>query len=121
MSDIFVVFKYATISVTVIFTPWMRQRAGWICQVILQSIPPVLVLSLKTSGHEKDHYTVVLSAKADRTKLKPFVVYKGKGTRIIKDLQKIQGNVVKFSANGWLNDDLTRTPLLVVCPLVSVF
>ena len=78
-------------------------------------------VSLKTSGHEKDHYTVVLSAKADGTKLKPFVVFKGKGTRIIKDLQKIQGIVVKFSANGWLNDDLTRTPLLVVCPLVSVF
>ena len=35
-------------------------------------------VSLKTSGHEKDHYTVVLSAKADGTKLKPFVVFKEK-------------------------------------------
>ena len=31
-------------------------------------------VSLKTTGHEKDHFTVALSAKADGTKLKPFVV-----------------------------------------------
>lgn len=64
-------------------------------------------VSLKTTGHEKDHFTVALSAKADGTKLKPFVVFKGKGTRLIKDLQKIPGIVVRFSGNGWFNDDLT--------------
>ena len=60
-------------------------------------------VSLKTSGHKKDHYTVVLSAKADGTKLKLFVGFKGKGTRLIEDLQKIQGIFVKFSANGSLS------------------
>uniref|UniRef100_A0A1X7TW17 DDE-1 domain-containing protein n=1 Tax=Amphimedon queenslandica TaxID=400682 RepID=A0A1X7TW17_AMPQE len=35
---------------------------------------------VKSTGHEKDHYTVVLTAKADGTKLKPFVVFKGQGT-----------------------------------------
>ena len=62
---------------------------------------------LKTTGHEKDHYTVVLSARADGTKLKPYVVFKGKGTRLIKTLQCISGIVVRFSQNGWMNDALT--------------
>ena len=62
---------------------------------------------LKTSGHEKDHFTVILTAKADGTKMKPYVVFKGKGTRLIKDLQNIPGIVVRFSANGWMNDSLT--------------
>ncbi len=64
-------------------------------------------VALKTSGHEKDHFSVVLSARADGTKLKPFIVFKGKGTRLIKALQQIPGVVVRFSANGWLNDTLT--------------
>ena len=64
-------------------------------------------ISLKSTGHEKDHFTVVLSARADGTKLKPFVVFKGKGTRLIKELQKIPGVVVRFSVNGWMNDSLT--------------
>lgn len=64
-------------------------------------------VSLKTTGHEKNHYTVVLTAKADGTKLKPFVVFKGKGTRLLKDLTTIPGLVVRFSPNGWMNDTLT--------------
>ena len=49
--------------------PWMRQHAGWICCLTL--LLPLLVyimLLLKTTGHEKDHFTVILSAKADGTK-----------------------------------------------------
>ena len=46
---------------------------------------------VKSIGHEKNHFTVVLTAQADGTKSKPFVVFKGKGTRLIKDLQKIKG------------------------------
>jgi hypothetical protein len=38
-------------------------------------------VSLKSTGHDKDHYTVILTAKADGTKLKAFIV---KGTRIKK-------------------------------------
>ena len=33
---------------------------------------------IRSTGHEKDHFTVVLTAKADGTKLKPFIVFKGK-------------------------------------------
>ena len=62
---------------------------------------------VKSTGHEKNHFTLVLTAQADGTKSKPFVVFKGKGTRLIKDLQKIKGIVVRFSSNGWMNDLLT--------------
>ena len=64
-------------------------------------------VSLKTTGHKKDHFTVILTACADAKKLKPFIVFKGKGTRVIKDLSKITRVVVKFSDNGWMNDGLT--------------
>ena len=62
---------------------------------------------VKTTGHEKDHFTVVLTARADGKKMKPFVVFKGKGTRLMKDLQNIPGVLVTFSSNGWMNDSLT--------------
>ena len=49
---------------------------------------------MKTTGHERDHFTVILTAKANGTKLKPSVVFKGKGTRLIKLLEKIPGIIV---------------------------
>ena len=76
---------------------------------------------LKTTGHEKDHFSVVLTARADGMKMKPFIVFKGKGTRLIKDLQLIPGVVVRFSANGWLNDSVTIDYLrTVIGTLTSV-
>uniref|UniRef100_A0A1X7US77 Uncharacterized protein n=1 Tax=Amphimedon queenslandica TaxID=400682 RepID=A0A1X7US77_AMPQE len=48
-------------------------------------------VSVKTTSHEKDHYTVVLTARADGTKLKSFIVFKGKGCRLIKELNTIPG------------------------------
>ena len=62
---------------------------------------------LKSTGHEKSHFTVVLTARANGTKMKPFVVYKGKGTRLMKELERIPGIIVRFSSNGWMNDVLT--------------
>ena len=37
-------------------------------------------MPLNTTGHKKDHFTIVLTAKANGTRLKPFVVFKGKDT-----------------------------------------
>ena len=53
-------------------------------------------VSLKTSGHEKDQYTVILTARADAVKLKPYMVLKGKGTLLMKMLQKIDGVIVRL-------------------------
>ena len=64
-------------------------------------------IPIKTTGHEKSHYTVILTAKADGTKLKPYIVFKGKGTRLMASLKTIPGVVVRFSKNGWMNDSLT--------------
>ena len=61
-------------------------------------------ISLKTKGIEKTRFTVVLSAKGDGTKLRPYVVFK-KGIRETKKLQ--QGIVVRSNDNGWRNNDLT--------------
>lgn len=76
-------------------------------------------VSLKTSGHEKDHYTVILTARADGFKSKPYVVFKGKGTRLMKTLQKIDGVIVRFSTNGWMNDTLTSDYLRTVIGQLS--
>ena len=38
---------------------------------------------VKSTGHEKSHFTVILTARANGTKMKPFVVFKGKGTRLL--------------------------------------
>ncbi len=76
-------------------------------------------VSIKSTGHEKDHFSVVLSAKADGTKLKPFIVFKGKGTRLIRDLQRVPGVVVRFSSNGWLNDSLTIEYLKTIIGAIS--
>ena len=64
-------------------------------------------IPLKTTSHKKNHFTAVLTAKLNEAKLKPFVVFKGKGTCLIKDLQCIPGKVVHFSLNGWMNGELT--------------
>ncbi|GAA6087522.1 zinc finger protein 540-like [Tachysurus ichikawai] len=60
---------------------------------------------LKTTGHEKSHLTVVLAAKADGTKLKPYIVFKG-GIKEVKSMQNISGVVVATSKNGWMNEEL---------------
>ena len=62
---------------------------------------------IKTTGHEKSRVTVVLAAKANGSKLPPFIVFKGK--RVDKGLQKVIGVVCAYSGNGWINEDLTHT------------
>ena len=77
-----------------------------------------LSVPLKSTGHEKKHFTVVLTAHANGMKMKPFVVFKGKGTRLRKELEQIPGIVVRFSSNGWMNDTLTIDYL---CSIVGAF
>ncbi|KAJ8397484.1 hypothetical protein AAFF_G00437600 [Aldrovandia affinis] len=61
---------------------------------------------LKTTGHEKSYLTVVLAAKGDGTKLKPYVVFK-RAARDVKAMQDINGALVASSTNGCMNDRLT--------------
>lgn len=61
---------------------------------------------IRTTGHDKGRFTVVLAAMADGRKLKPFVVFKG--VRPVAELMRVQGVVVAFSKNGWMNEVLTK-------------
>ena len=63
-------------------------------------------ITIRTTGHDKGRFTVVLSAMADGRKLKPYVVFKG--VRPIAELSKIPGVVVAYSKNGWMNEGLTK-------------
>ncbi len=58
-----------------------------------------------TTGHDKGRFTVALSAMADGTKLKPFVVFKG--VRPVAELHRVSGVIVAYSRNGWMNESLT--------------
>ena len=67
-------------------------------------------ICLKTTGHEKCMVTVCLAAKADGTKLKPFVVFRAakRESKSLDDEFKARC-VITTSANAWMNEDLTLT------------
>jgi hypothetical protein len=64
-------------------------------------------VQLKTTGHEKQRHTVVLSARGDGSKEKPCLIFKDKGKRVDPALKIIIGINVMFSDNGWMNASLT--------------
>ena len=61
---------------------------------------------IKSTGHEKQRMTVCLAIKADGSKIKPFVAIPGK--KVKSEIAAIKGAILKFSANGWMNDELTE-------------
>ena len=58
-------------------------------------------VSLMTTGHEKDRFTVMLACLGDGTKLPPYVVFKRK--TLPKDLVLPRGIHVRAQAKGWMN------------------
>ena len=69
-------------------------------------------VALKSTGNEKVRVSVCLTAKADGTKMKPFIVFKGakRESAAINDEFKSQC-VVTSSTNGWMNEELVLTYL----------
>lgn len=61
---------------------------------------------IRTTGHDKMRFTVVLAGMADGRKLRAFVIFKG--VRPVGELMATQGVVVAFSPNGWMNQELTK-------------
>ncbi len=61
----------------------------------------------KTRRHKESHLTVVLAAKADGTKLQPYVVFRGAVDEVEAMQQQICSAVIRTSANGRMNDALT--------------
>jgi hypothetical protein len=71
---------------------------------------------IHSTGHDKSRFTVCLTAKADGSKCKPLIVFKGK--RIDKELTKVTGVIIKMASNGWMNEELTQQYLSdVIGPL----
>lgn len=62
-------------------------------------------ISIRTTGHDKGRFTVILAAMADGRKLKPYIVFKS--VHPVAALTEISGVVVAFSKNGWMNEALT--------------
>ena len=62
-------------------------------------------VAVKTTGHDKDRFTVVLAARADSSKLHPMLIFKGK--RKDKSLDGELGVVVQVQEHAWMTEDLT--------------
>ncbi|XP_030066606.1 pogo transposable element with KRAB domain [Microcaecilia unicolor] len=59
-------------------------------------------ITVKTSGHEKTHYTVVLSCCADGTKLPPMLIFKRK-TMLKEAIPR--GVIVHVHDKGWMDEN----------------
>ena len=69
----------------------------------------VKTVTLKTTGHEKCRVSVCFSAKADGTKLKPMIVFKGAKREVDILAKEFRGKcVIASSPNAWMNTDLTH-------------
>ena len=65
-------------------------------------------LSLKTTAHEKVRVSVCLSARADGSKLKLMIVFKGAVRETKKLNDEFKGKCLIFSSvNAWMNEPLT--------------
>ena len=63
-------------------------------------------VSIMTTGHEKDRFTVMLACLGDGTKLPPYVVFKRK--TLPKDLVLPRGIHVRAQAKGWMDESLVE-------------
>ena len=62
-------------------------------------------VAIKSTGHEKIRITVVLTARADGAKCKPFIVIPRK--RPIKEIEQIKDVECVYSSKSWMDDELT--------------
>ena len=67
-------------------------------------------IPLKTTGHEKVMVPVCLTAKADGTRLKPFIVLAGakRECKVLNEEFKARC-VIASAPNAWINEELTLT------------
>ena len=61
---------------------------------------------VRTSGCEKKHVTIVLSATADGKMLLPMIIFKEKTTKTIEKLRVPDGFIVKTQAKVWMDEEL---------------
>ena len=61
-------------------------------------------VSINTTGHEKDRFTVMLACTADGRKLPPFIIFKRK--TLPKGMTWPKGVIVRCQDHGWMDNDL---------------
>ena len=65
-------------------------------------------IPLKSTGNEKVRVTVCLTAKADGTRMKPFIIFQGAKREVAVLNEEFKNRcVVTSSSNGWMNEELT--------------
>lgn len=75
---------------------------------------------LKTTRHKKAHVSICLNAKAGRTKLKLFIVYKGTKSKVLTLNPDFSGkDIIALSENGWMNTPITLDGVQKVLELFS--
>ena len=74
-------------------------------------------VSIMSTGHEKDRFTMMLACLGDGTKLPPYVVFKGK--TLPKDLVLPRGIHGRAQAKGWLDESLVKDWLNSIWSKVS--
>ena len=95
-------YRRSTITAPLTSSQWMKLHFGaiWYQKSI----------TLKTTGHEKARVSVCLAAKADGTKLKTTVVFKGAKREVAALNEEFKHRaVVATSVNGWMDTELTQT------------
>ena len=66
-------------------------------------------ITLKATAHEKNRVSVCLAAKADGTKLKPMIVFKGAKREVAALHQEFKSQAyIASSSNAWMNTELTN-------------
>ena len=73
-------------------------NSGWHCKK---------TVTVKTTGHEKTRVSNGLAAKADGTKLPPFIVFKGAKQETAALDKEIKTCCIASSPNAWMNTELT--------------
>ena len=69
-------------------------------------------VALKSIGNEKGRVSVCLTAKADGTKMNPFIVLKGTKQKLAVLKDRFKGRcVVTSSSDGWMNEELVLSYL----------
>ena len=66
-------------------------------------------VTVKTTGHEKSRASVCLAAKADGTKLPPFIVFKSAKREVAAVDKEFKGRHIASSPNAWMNTALTHS------------
>ena len=61
---------------------------------------------MKSTGHEKNRYTVVLTVMADGTKLKPFIIFKR--VKVPSNLTFPDGVVIHCNQKDWMDHVATK-------------